>query len=383
MFFANLWSLLLTVPATIMVGVVLRQAWLNYRATSESYGERKLIEQRSRLLKARVYAGFCGMLVLALALAALGLARPQRLSDTASFPQGTMDVICISDVSRSMAAQDYRGQMNGEALKAGTRLDMVRQIIRDRLIPALSSNRMGIVSFAGQSFDQAYLGDDYKALTWVVENQMLIGSALGEGANLEAGLQMAIHYMDVDARLAKQRDPQAQPKKERQRVIVIFSDGGFDEESPKFQEIVVELAKRKVKVLLVGMGGRTPLAISVEQLGARDRYMMSGQGKPFLVIDGQTQLSARDEESLHKMADKLKARYIRLDSMDDFQLDAEDFELESQIRRSEEELFRWPVCLAFVAIFAGQLLLLAPVFSFKRSPKTQADDESAESGKGS
>lgn len=353
MFFDSLWSLALTIPATILVGAVLWQAWCNYRATNESYGEHDLLARSSRFISPKRYMAFAALLLIGLALACIGIARPKHVSDTAQFPQGTMDVICISDVSRSMAAQDYLGQTKGEALAGGTRLDMARQIIRDYLIPKLASNRLGIVSFAGEAFDQAYLGDDYKALSWLVENQMKIGSARGEGANVEAALAMALQYMDVDG------------AKNRHRVIVLFGDGGFDDESPKFAQILAELDKRQVKVLVVGMGGRNPVAIPVAQLGERDKYYMLGSGKPLLVLDGQTQMTSRDDESLKKMAEKLKGKYIRLDQMSDFQLEAEDFELETQTRRSQEDLFRLPITLAFMAIFAGQLCLLAPVFSFK------------------
>ncbi|MBX9689546.1 MAG: VWA domain-containing protein [Candidatus Obscuribacterales bacterium] len=355
--FVSLWSMILTVPAVILAGLLLLQAWRNYRASNQLYGESNLIEAGSSLLSRRIYSAVCLAVCLGLLGACVGIARPQRQSDTAEFPQGTMDVICITDVSRSMAAQDYAGLTSGEAFAGGTRLDMARQIMRDRLIPALASNRLGIVSFAGNAFDQAYLGDDYKALTWVIENSLKIGSASGEGANIEAALLMALYYMDVDG------------MPNRHRLLIIFSDGGFDEESEKFAQIVTELAKRKVKVMLVGLGGRTPLAISVKQLGARDQYFMSG--KTVLQLDGQTQLTARDDEALVKMAGKLNASYMRVNQLSDFQLDADEFELETQTRRSQEDLYRLPVLFAFAAIFAGQLCLLGPaiLFRFKNEEK--------------
>lgn len=357
MYFENLWSLCLSVPAVILAALMLRQAWTNYRISNAAYGDAQLISPSSKILSSRRYMVFCILLLGGLLFGALALARPKRLSETVQFPQGTLDVVCVSDVSRSMAAQDYLGHTSRDALAAGTRLDMVRQIIRDKMIPTLARNRIGIVSFAGEAFDQAYLGDDYKALTYVLEHSMRIGSARGEGANVEAGLAMALHYMDVDALDG------------RQRVIVLFSDGGFDEESPKFAEIKTELARKNVRVLLVGMGGRAPVAIPVAQLGERDQVLMNG--KTLLVLDGQTQMTARDDESLRKMAKKLDAQYVQIDSFDDFRLDAEDFALVTQTRRDTEDLFRLPTTLAFMAILAGQLCMLAPALFSSRTPKQE------------
>lgn len=358
MFFASLWSLFLTVPATIVAGALFRQAWLNYRASTDSYGERSLINHNSSFVKARSYLALSALALGGLVCADIGLARPKAETETAQFPRGTVDVICVSDVSRSMAAQDYAGQTRGEALAGGTRLDMARQIIRDKLIPTLNSNQLGLVSFAGEAFDQAYPTDDYRALSYVVEHDMVMGSARGEGANIEAALKMALHYIDVDS------DPS------RHRLLIIFSDGGFDEESTKFSQILAELEKRQVKVLLVGLGGRSPVAIPVKQLSARDQYFMPG--KTVLQMDGQTQLTARDDAALVKMAQRLKARYIRLDSMADFQLEPEDFELVTQTRRAEEDLYRLPVLLAFAAIFVGQLCLLAPAALLKSRREKQS-----------
>ncbi len=357
MYFENLWSLCLSVPAVILSGLMLRQAWNTYRASTSAYGDPQLIAASSNVISSQRYVLVCALLLCGLLFGAVALARPKRLSESVQFPQGTLDVVCVSDVSRSMAAQDYAGQTSRDALAGGTRLDMVRQIIRDKLIPTLARNRIGIVSFAGEAFDQAYLGDDYKALTYVIENSMRIGSARGEGANVEAGLAMALHYMDVDARDG------------RQRVIVLFSDGGFDDESPKFAELKTELARKNVRVLLVGMGGRAPVAIPVAQLGERDQMQMNG--KTLLVLDGQTQMTARDDESLRKMAKKLDAQYIQIDSLADFRLYAEDFALETQTRRNTEDLFRVPTTLAFLAILAGQLCMLAPALFSSRTSKQE------------
>ncbi len=328
--------LLWCTPAIIAVMMLL--LWMfrrNYNAVNTGYGEQRLLGG-GKLVSPGKLRAFLGLVLMGVALLAVASGRPAIRSHSIEFPRGTVDVVAVSDVSRSMAAQDYLGKTTGEKLKAGTRLDMIRHILIQDLIPSLRSNRLGLVSYAGTAYDQAYLTDDYKALTWVVEEGMTITSAPGEGSCMAQALLLACRYFDTDS------------PSNHQRLVVLFSDGGNDDKAEDLDKAIAECMRRGVRVIVVGLGKAQPSAIPVAQLAPNDRLRMEGQ--TVLRINGETAMTARDERFLIALAGRLNGRYIRLDSASDFEMIPLDFKLESDTRTSYLELYRYPLVLGLVAL---------------------------------
>ena len=73
---------------------------------------------------------------------------------------GSLDVVMIIDVSKSMGAEDYHPD---------SRLNKVREIILE-MLPQLRGNRVGFVTFAGNSFRQAELSEDFTALEFILKH---------------------------------------------------------------------------------------------------------------------------------------------------------------------------------------------------------------------
>lgn len=338
-----------------LIAAVMLLVWLfrrNYDAANEGYGELRLIAPGARLLSKTRLRLLSVFAIAGVTLIAIAASQPAIRSDAIEFPRGTVDVVAVSDVSRSMAAQDYRNMTRSRKFQAGTRLDMVRDILVNDLIPSLRSNRLAIVSYAGSAYDQAYLTDDYKALTWVIEDGMTITSAPGEGSCMAQALLLACRYFDTDS------------ASNHERVIVLFSDGGTDDKPEDLEKAIGECIRRKIRVLVVGMGKAQPSAIPVAQLSPNDRYKMEGQ--TVLRINGETVMTARDEKSLMALAGRLNGRYIRLDSPGDFEMLPLDFRLETDTRTSYRELYRYPLALGLVALAIAFAVVRTPRNPFKR-----------------
>ena len=62
---------------------------------------------------------------------------------TIEYPIGTIDVVAVVDVSRSMAIPDYEGKIPGDEFKNGTRLDMARYLIAHNIMPARAITSLG------------------------------------------------------------------------------------------------------------------------------------------------------------------------------------------------------------------------------------------------
>lgn len=339
---------LLAWVAVPLFGMMLYLVWLfqrNYLATNTRYGETRLLQGIRVLSKTRLRL-LSLLLIIGSAMVIAAAARPAIRSNNIEFPRGTVDVVAVADVSRSMAAQDYAGKTSAGKLANGTRLDMVREVLVNQLIPSLRSNRLGIVSYAGSPYDQAYLTDDYKALKWVIEDGMTITSAPGEGSCMAQALLLACRYFDVDS------------ANNHERVLVLFSDGGNDDKEEDLQRAIGECMRRGIKVMIVGVGKAQPSAIPVKMLSPNDRFRMTDQ--TVLRINGETVMTARDEQFLIGLASRMNGRYIRLDNASDFELLPLDFKLEADTRTSYLELYRYPLCIGLVALVLAYAVVRAP-----------------------
>lgn len=334
MVFLNPLALWFAVPAVLAVWAGLWLYRRNYEATTRGYGDQNLLAGSSNLLNRGRMRAQCFMTAFGITCIAFAAARPAIRSDNIEFPQGTVDAVVVTDVSRSMAARDYIGK-TGDFVN-GTRLDMVRHIMRSRMIPWLRSNRLGIVSYAGAAFDQAYLTDDYKALDWVVGEGMTMTSAPGEGSCIADALLLACRYFDTDS------------PPNHQRIVVVFSDGGTDDKEEHLEKAFAECARRNLKVLVVGLGKEQPSAIPVAMLAPNDRLKMDGE--TVLKINGETAMTARDDRVLAALAGRLGGTYIRLNDSSDFEMLPLDFDLEASTRTAYRELYRYPLILGLGAL---------------------------------
>jgi Ca-activated chloride channel family protein len=94
-----------------------------------------------------------GLLILALALLIVAAARPQWNRKDETVKRRGVDIVICFDISKSMDAQDV----------APSRLTMARDDLT-RLLDKLDGDRVALVTFAGRSFLQFPLTDDYDAV---------------------------------------------------------------------------------------------------------------------------------------------------------------------------------------------------------------------------
>jgi Ca-activated chloride channel family protein len=184
---------------------------------------------------------------LASALLVMAAAGPKITGAPQSVPAGTLQVVVVLDVSKSMAPEDYRYTMpdNGNKTEIvgpfGSRLDMAKFLIKD-LMKNIRGNELGIVTYTGEGFAQADLSHDFVALKFIAEKAIRIAAAPGGGSDYARGLTEAL------ATFKRDEDPN------KQKVIVLMSDGGFTGDQAELQAVVEELRKNKVRLIVLGLG---------------------------------------------------------------------------------------------------------------------------------
>jgi Ca-activated chloride channel family protein len=221
------------------------------------------------------------LLVLAVALAFVALAKPQYGRGTRLIPATNLDVVLVLDYSKSMYARDV----------TPSRIVRAKAEV-GRLIQSLPGARFAAIAFAGQpmSFpltsDGGAIAQFFRQLS---PNDMPVGGTAIARA-LEAGRELLT------------RDPLS---KKHRRVMVLVTDGEDLEGDPVS---VAEAARaEQITVHVVQIGGRTPEPIpDVDESGSVTGWRLDDQGQ---VIT--TQLSADGEAQLAKIAEVTGARVVR------------------------------------------------------------------------
>lgn len=324
-----LWLLLLLPPlavAAVWLGAR-RQASFNAR-----FGETRLVSRFSQLHSSRqsLLKGAC--VAMAVSAAIVALARPTLNDSDVTVPAGTVDVVSVIDVSRSMAIESYAGKTGSTA---GTRLDMARTIVKEKLMPALGANKLSLVSYSGTAVTQGFLTSDMNALTWVLNNAVTIGGAPGDGTNMTTGLVNAIEELAVDS------------PADHARVIVLFTDGDFYDSAADIGRVTEALKQHHIQLVIVGLGSAEAQPIPVDQLAPQDRSQFYGQ-KYFKNAAGEVERIPFNFQNVINLKNQAGARFIRIENASDF--DIANLFTGSAVthKKGTHELFFVPLLLALL-----------------------------------
>ena len=267
------------------------------------------------------------LLLLALTLGILGLARPQKRDATVERSTEGIDIVLTLDVSTSMTAEDFVPN-RFEAAKA-----VAAEFIRGR-----ESDRIGLVVFAAQAYTQAPLTIDYPfLLTMLREVRMGL---------IEDGTAIGTALATATARL---RDSEAASK-----VVILLTDGQNNRGQVDPQTAAEAAAALGVKVYAIGVGSDQPTARS----------------GPFGSL-GLAPAPEVDETALRQVAETTGGRYFRATDADALRQiyesigDLERTEIEQTVLLDVEELYPfvlWPAlgCLLLAVALATTRLREVP-----------------------
>lgn len=335
--------------AVLLCGLFLRAGYRAREQARVSYGEPRLVDHYSRPLNPlNELFIFCGYALVFLFLG-LTAAAPVVQGAAVRARAGALDVVVVSDVSRSMASEEYRPFMpERQGVPAhevpgayGSRLDFVKHMIESRIMPAIADNRLGIITYSGLGFTQAELTYDHNSLRWILRHWMPVGGAPGNGSDFASGLKEALQLFGGP--VSPSGESSAQPvAEERGRVIVLFSDGGFTGNQEDLRRVISELARRQVRLVIVGVGGNQPSPIP--------QYSQSGEMRGNLMRDGQAVLTHFEEEPLLALRAATNGEYIRLPPGEALNIDWATLLAADRVETGERHLFMFPLSAALVLL---------------------------------
>ncbi|MEM1054227.1 MAG: VWA domain-containing protein [Bacteroidota bacterium] len=168
------------------------------------------------------------LLLLALALGALAMARPQTRDATVERSTEGIDIVLALDISTSMTADDF----------VPNRFEAARRVASE-FVRGRTSDRIGLVVFAARAYTQAPLTLDYRFLQRML-SEVRIG-VVEDGTAIGTALATAV---------ARLRDSDAESK-----VVILLTDGQNNRGEVDPLTAAEAAEALGVRVYAIGVGG--------------------------------------------------------------------------------------------------------------------------------
>jgi len=284
MTYHSLWALWLILPLAVVVAWTLWQK--KNKIPTLQFSSVQLFKGIAPSLKTRLLHLPLILKVLAVIFAILALARPQQANTKVRRNVEGIDIVIALDVSDSMLIEDMKPTNRIEAAK-----DTIKKFVEGR-----SSDRIGLLIFAGESFTLVPPTLDYSLLLSRVDDITTAASA-----NIKDGTAIGVALANAAGRL---KDSLAKSR------VVIFMTDGENNSGTIDPETGLEIVKGYgIKVYSIGIGHDGPTKIPIYTTDIFGRKIKTYQ--PFD--------STVNEDLLGRMASETGGKYYRASKEDSLQ----------------------------------------------------------------
>lgn len=249
------------------------------------YSSKKLIKSSDKTLKAFFIKNLFYLKLLALILFIAALARPQELSYYEKESKKGIDILISLDISGSMASIDFTPK---------NRLEVAKDVISD-FIQKRSTDRLGLVIFAGTSYTKCPLTIDYDMLKYFLEETRI--GELEDGTALGMALATSVNRIRTS--------------KSKTRIIILLTDGvnNRGEIAPRDAAQIAKDFNVKVYTIGVGTKGKAPYPV-IDANGRTQLYMIDVEIDEELLKEianntGGLYFRAADKEQLQQIFDEI------------------------------------------------------------------------------
>lgn len=270
--------------------------------------------------------------ILALLLAIVALARPQKADTKIKRNVEGIDIMIVFDISDSMLIEDMEPENRLESAK-----DTIAKFVKGRV-----SDRIGLIVFAGESYTRVPMTLDYPLF---LKNLSEVETA----QNIKMGTAIGVALANGVARI---KDSTA-----KSRVIILMTDGENNTGTID-PETAISIAKGyglKIYSIGVGRDGDSQLPVMVDDVFGR-------KVKRYRPIH-----SSVNEDLLGKMASETGGKFWRATNGDALRSvfreinSLEKTNIETSQFTKYAEMFppylKWAVVLYILAVFLGSTIL--------------------------
>jgi Ca-activated chloride channel family protein len=332
MTYHSLWVFWLIVPLVLIV------AWTLFRKKKKNptlqVGSVEILKTITPTLRTRLMNLPFLLKALGIAIAIWALARPQEMNTRIRKNVEGIDIVICLDVSDSMLIED---------MKPLNRLEAAKETIK-KFIEGRSSDRIGLVVFAGESFTLIPPTLDYQLILQRVGE---ISSA--SSAKIKDGTALGVALANASGRL---KDSQAKSR------VVIFMTDGENNSGTIDPETGLEIAKGYgVKIYSIGIGRDGPTRIPVYT-----RDIFGQKIKTYQPFD-----STVNEDLLNRMASDTGGKFFRaskenslvaifaeIDSLEKTKIDVNKF---TNYTEKFMPYLKWALAIYLLGLFLGRTWL--------------------------
>jgi Ca-activated chloride channel family protein len=282
------------------------------------------------------------LVILAVVLLIITIARPQRGFDLEEVEQRGLDIVVAVDTSKSMLATDI----------APNRLERAKLAALE-LLQRASTDRLGLVAFAGDAFLECPLTIDNTAFQQSVQ-ALNVNSIPQGGTALAAAINTALT---------------AFKEKNHHKALVLFTDGEDNDEGAL--EAAQNAATAGLKIFTIGIGSAEGTLVTVAGADGNTDYIRDEKG--------QVVKSKLNETLLQQIATTAGGFYLPLrgaNTMDTLYerglAPLPKSESSEKLVRRYHEQFHWPLALALLALLA-EMFLPERKKSKVQSPKSKVE----------
>lgn len=328
MTFENQLWLILTPLIVLLFAALFAFGFRRREALLSRFAAARLLDQLTEKASQQRTLLKAGLILLALVLIGVALARPQYGVDWIERKARGLDIVFVLDSSKSMLATDLRP----------TRLDRAKLAIID-LVKRLESDRIGLVAFAGNAFLQTPPTLDYSAFR----------------ENLDSIGQTSISRGGSDIGRAIREAAKAFPKDNNFKVVILLTDG--EDQEQQAIDTAREVAKDGIKIYTIGIGTTEGEYLKVRNSQGTEEFIRDSSGQPV-----RSQL---DERTLQEIARLTGGSYRRLSNQslntlyNSVLATLPREERESELQEARIERYQW-------ALSAACILLVLEIFIRRR-----------------
>ena len=264
--------------ALVVIPVLAFIRWwmvIRQRKQLRRFGDMELVRQlMPDVSRFRPLVKFC-LLLTALALMIVMLARPQMGTKISHEKRTGIETIIALDISNSMLAEDV----------APSRLDRAKMMV-ENLVDHFTNDKIGLIVFAGEAFVQLPITSDFVSAKMFLSS---IEPSLIEtqGTDIAAAVTMATHSFTQEDGVGK--------------AIIVITDG--EDHEGGAMEAAQEAKDKGMRVYMLGIGSTKGAPIPVA--GSHD-YMKDNTGA--------TVMSALNEDMCKQVAEAGGGAYIHVEN---------------------------------------------------------------------
>ncbi len=267
---------------------------------------------------------------LAIAFLTMAMVNPKIGSKMETVKREGIDIVFAIDVSKSMLAEDI----------APNRLEKSKQLVT-QIINNLTSDRIGIIAYAGSAFPQLPITTDYGSAKLFLQamNTDMVSS---QGTAINEAIELAQTYYNDES--------------ETNRVLFLISDG--EDHGGDIADIAEQAAEKGIRIFTIGVGTSKGGPIPIKRNNVIQSYKKDRSG--------ETVITRLDEATLKQISEETNGEYISgtntnevIDKVNEILANIEKTEFESKQFADYKDQFQW--FLGF-----GILFIVLDVFILER-----------------